>query len=167
MRCVTCKIDFKKTAMQSTDSYPSKYSDGTVYPQLSVSRPKRIEDACIQMKKRLIKVFYNNNEYRYNEYDHGDRPEYSEEMGEIWDICFTRPKLFIDTCFSCGKTGEITTNIQEIREAIELCNNWIDDEEQNQRIVEEKRRQKEKNALKKKYEKQVAALQKKLKNLED
>ena len=153
--------------MQSSDPYSSGYSKGIDYLQLSVPRPKRIEDACVQMKKRLIKVFYNNNEYRYNESDYGDRPERSEGMAEIWDLCFTRPKLFIDTCFSCGKTGEITTSIQEIREAIELCNNWIDDEEQNQRIVEEKKRQKEKNALKKKYEKQVAALQKKLKNLED
>jgi len=138
---------------------------GSDYRQLTVPRPDNLTDATDKMRKRVIDVFYNGNEGWMQE-DYAN--EIAEHLTEEWKLSFTRPLLSIHVCNLCGKTGgEIVTNLNEVLNAVDTCNQWI------QRVVDkredDKKRNKQKNIAdkKKNYQKQIAAMEKKLKDLED
>ena len=161
MRCIDCDAEMMLTNLESEDT--NKW--GSDYRQLTVPRPDNLTDATDKMRKRVIDVFYNGNEGWMQE-DYADK--ITKHLTEEWKLSFTRPLLSIHVCNLCGKTGgEIVTNLNEILNAVDTCNQWI------QSVVDkhedDKKRKKQKNVAdkKKNYQKQIAAIEKKLKDLED
>ena len=161
MRCIDCDAEMMLTNLESEDT--DKW--GSDYRQLTVPRPDNLTVATDKMRKRVIDVFYDGNEGWMQE-DFAD--DIDKHLTEEWELSFTRPVVSIHVCNLCGKTGgEIVTNLNEILNAVDICNQWI------QRVVDksedDKKRKKQKNVAdkKKNYQKQIAAMEKKLKDLED
>jgi transcription elongation factor Elf1 len=162
MKCLECGKKMVLTALQSDTGHRGEY-----YPQLSIPIPANLHKATTELRKRLIEVFYGGNEYRYTGSDYKDTPQHKQDMDKVWDLCFTRPKVSIYICNFCGSGDKIQTNLGEILRAVELCNKWIDEEEISTKAKKESVREKIKKDKKENYQKKIAALQKKLKKLEE
>ena len=162
MKCLECGKKMVLTALQSDTGHRGEY-----YPQLSIPIPANLHKATTELRKRLIEVFYGGDEYSYTETYYSDTPQHKQDMDKVWDLCFTRPKVSIYICNFCGSGEKIQTNLGEILRAVELCNKWIDEEEISTKAKKESVREKIKKDKKENYQKKIAALQKKLKKLEE
>ena len=163
MKCLECGKEMVLTDLESNNSDNS----GEYYPQLSIPIPANLDKATTELRKRLIEVFYGGDEYSYTETYYSDTPQHKQDMDKVWDLCFTRPKVSIYICNFCGSGEKIQTNLGEILRAVELCNKWIDEEEISTKAKKESIQEKIKKDKKENYQKKIAALQKKLKKLEE
>ena len=172
MRCVGCNAEMILTGLKSNDC-PDQYG-GVYYSQLSIDQTTNHEKAIKHIHKRLIKMFYGGDEEGYSEdygrgawYGSGKDKQDQEDMEKTFSKCCKRPQLFIEVCDFCGISGAITTDMAEIREAIEVCNNWLDVEENERKKARLSNQAQSKKDLKKKHLKQIETLQKKLKKLDE
>ena len=164
MSCPTCGSEMENTPLQT---YGSGNSYGVSYQGIFIKRPQRLKDKWDEMNKLLIDSLYAGNRERYDDDSYnGCAPENNTEYEAIMSYSQQNPTVSLKLCVECGTTS-VTTDLEEIFAAIDVLTQWINAEAEARQQKQHAKQKKVRDEKRKNYEKQIAALQKKLNKLNE
>ena len=164
MSCPNCGSEVVNAPLET---YGSSNSYGVSYQNIFIKRPQQLMDKWDEMNKLLIDSLYAGNRERYDDdcYN-GCAPENNTEYEAIMSYSQQNPTVSLNLCVECGSTS-VTTDLEEILAAIDVLTQWIHAESEARQQKQQAKQKKVRDEKRKNYEKQIAALQKKLNKLND
>ena len=140
---------------------------GVSWSRVSIPRPDMLDDAWNAMNKLYIDAFYSGSERDYLNDTYSElAPEINSEFEAIRRYSSQRPTVSLLLCLRCG-TSTVTTDLKEILESVDVLTQWIEAEVEARKQKQKAKQKKVREEKRKNYEKQIAALQKKLDKFKD
>ena len=135
-------------------------------------RPVDLEEKWSKMSRFYNETFgYADPRHGGDRYDNDHYnnmlPERGTEVEDILPFSGQRPEVNAMVCKACGKIQSLHSNLHDIYNAIEIVENWIEGEKKAMLAKQATKKKKIRDEKRKNYEKQIAALQKKLDKLND
>jgi hypothetical protein len=165
MSCNVCGGELFTAPLESQGE-SGRYG-GLSWNEISIPRPQRLEEKWEIMHKLYIDAFYSGSKRDYlNDTYRDHAPEKDTEFEPIMNYSYARPTVSLKLCLKCGTNG-LTTDLKEIFDSIDVLTQWIETEIEARKQNRKAEQKKIRDEKRKNYEKQIAALQKKLNILED
>lgn len=170
MSCINCGGELVTSPLESQGER-GKYGP-TPWKKITIPRPVDLEEKYSNLSKFYFKTFgyddpyFGGDTYRNDEIS-GKLPEQGTEIEPILEMAQQRPEVSVMVCKVCGKIQSLHSNLHEIYNAIEIVENWIEGEKEAMLAKQAAKKKKIRDEKRKNYEKQIAALQKKLDNIND
>jgi len=165
MVCDACGGELVNAPLESKGE-SGRYG-GISWNKVSISRTHALDEAWNEMHKLYIDAFYSGSKRDYQDDTYGEfAPEKNTEFEPIMNYSYARPTVSLNFCLQCG-TSKVTTDLKEIFDSIDVLTQWIEAEVEARKQKQETKQKKIRDEKRKNYEKQIAALQKKLDNLNE
>jgi len=170
MVCDACGGELVNSPLESEGEI-GRYG-GFSWNKVSISRPKDLEEKWSKMSEFYDKTFgyddprHGGDDYTNDRYSN-KLPEQGTEIEPILEMTEQRPVISANVCKACGSIQSLRSNLDDIYIAIEVVESWIDGEREAKLSKQKAKQKKIREEKRKNYEKQIAALQKKLDNLKE